>query len=270
MNFTDTWQQISSLWEKSRLPKKGIALALGGGAVLGAAHIGVLKALDEYGIKINRISGTSIGALIATLHAFGKKPDELQEIVNELEWLDVTSLTLSKFGLLNNDNLGKQITKLLGDVSFSDAKIPLYLVATNLANGKKVVLENGKVAKAVMASSCIPGVFVPVEIDDCLLVDGGLVENVPVATLREGGDDFIVGVDLNAGRQYQRPEDIIDVVANAIDIAIDNVTQSQTNEADLVIAPELSSYSRRDTSRTNELIDEGYETACKLLDKLKD
>ena len=269
MNFTDTWKDISSLWAKSRLPKKGIALALGGGAALGAAHIGVLKALDEYGVKINRIAGTSIGALIATLHAFGKTPDEMQEIVNELEWLDVTSFTLSKFGLLSNDELGKQVNQILGDGSFSDAKIPLYLVATDLAKGKKIVLDKGDIAKAVMASSCIPGIFVPVEIDDMLLVDGGLIENVPVTTLRKISDDFIVGVDLTAGRQYQRPQDIIDVVVNAIDISIDNVTRAQSSEADLIIAPELSSYSRRDTSRINELIDAGYESACKLLDKLK-
>lgn len=269
MNFTDTWKQISTLWEKSQLPKRGIALALGGGAVLGAAHIGVLKALDERGIKINRISGTSIGSLIATLYAFGKKPDEMQEIVGDLQWLDVTSFTLSSFGILSNDELGKQLKQILGERSFSDAKIPLYLVATDLVKGQKVVLDKGDIAKAVMASSCIPGVFIPVEIDDMLLVDGGLVENVPVSSLREVGDDFIVGVDLTAGRHYQRPQDIIDVVVNAIDISIDNVTKTQTSEADLIIAPELSSYGRRDTSRINELIDEGYESTCKLLDKLR-
>ncbi|PLX79406.1 MAG: patatin [Desulfuromonas sp.] len=251
------------------MPKSGIALALGGGAVLGAAHVGVLKALDEHGIKINKISGTSIGALIATLYAFGKSPAELQQIVNELEWLDVSSFTLSRFGILSNDELGKKVNQILGKVSFSDAKIPLYLIATDLTEGRKVVLDKGDVAKAVMASSCIPGVFVPVEIDDMLLVDGGLTENVPVATLRDAGDDFIIGVDLASGRHYQRPQDIIDVIANAIDISIDHVTKTQSSVADLIIAPELSSYSRRDTSRIDELINEGYDSTCRLLEKAK-
>lgn len=251
------------------MPRAGIALALGGGAVLGAAHIGVLKALEEYEVRINRISGTSIGALIAALYAFGKTPAEIEQFINELEWLDVTSLTLSRYGILSNEDLGKEVTSLLGDITFDKTNIPLYLIATDLANGKKVILDQGNVPEAVMASSCIPGVFVPVEIDDHLLVDGGLVENVPISPLRKAGADFVVGVDLNAGRQYQRPKDIIDVFANAIDIAIDNVTRSQTSEADLVIAPELSPYNRRDTSRTPELIEEGYRSTRHLLDKLK-
>ena len=102
-----------------------------------------------------------------------------------------------------------------------------------------------------------------------LLVDGGLVENVPVSPLREAGASFVIGVNLSAGHDYQRPQDIIDVFANAIDIAIDNVTRSQTSEADLIVAPRLSSYSRRDMSRIPELIDEGYRSTEQLLDKLK-
>jgi NTE family protein len=157
----------------------------------------------------------------------------------------------------------------LGKVDIADARIPLYLMATDLTHGTKVVLSKGDASQAVMASSSIPGIFVPVEIDGQLLVDGGLLENVPVSPLREAGAEFIVGVDLSAGRHYQRPQDIIDVFANAIDIAIDNVTRSQTSDADLVIAPELSSYSRRDTSRIPELIEEGHRVTRQLLDKLK-
>lgn len=269
MNFSVTWQNLSRLWEKARLPQGGISLALGGGAVLGAAHIGVLKAFDEKNIKISAISGTSIGALIASLYAFGKKPSQIEEFITELEWLDVTGFTLSKYGILSNEDLGKHITKHIGEVDFSESDIPLFLIATDLSDGKKKILNTGRVSQAVMASTCIPGIFVPVEIDGQLLVDGGLVENVPISPLRDSGCNFIVGVDLNAGRQYQRPKDIIDVFANAIDIAIDNVTHSQTTEADLVIAPELGSYNRRDTSRTSELINEGYEGASKLIAKLR-
>jgi NTE family protein len=269
MTLADTWKQLVKLWEHTRLPEEGVSLALGGGAVLGAAHIGVLKALDEYGIKVKHISGTSIGAMIAALYAFGKSPGEIEQSVVELEWLDVTSFTLSKYGILSNDDLGSQVANLLGEVDIAEAGIPLYLIATDLTRGTRIVLSKGDVARAVMASTCIPGIFVPVEIDGQLLVDGGLVENVPVSPLREAGAGFIVGVDLSAGRQYQRPQDIVDVFANAIDIAIDNVTRSQTSEADLIVAPRLSSYSRSDMSRIPELIDEGYRCTSQLLDKLK-
>lgn len=260
---------MTKLWARARLPEEGVALALGGGAVLGAAHIGVLKALDAYDIKVTRISGTSIGAMIAALYAFGKTPEEIEQSVIELEWLDVTSFTLSRYGILSNDELGSQVSNLLGKVDIADARIPLYLIATDLTHGTKIVLSKGDVARAVMASTCIPGVFVPVEIEGELLVDGGLLENVPVSPLREAGAEFVIGVNLSAGRDYQRPQDIIDVFANAIDIAIDNVTRLQTSAADLIVAPRLSSYSRRDMSRIPELIEEGFRSTRQLLDKLK-
>jgi len=269
MPFADTWKQLLSIWGKTRFPKHGISLALGGGSVLGAAHIGVLKALEEHQLTVKAVSGTSIGALIAALYAFGKNPQEIEQVITELRWLDVTSFTLSKYGILSHEDLGEEITRLLGDVTFDESELPLFLMATDIANGGKKVLSQGNVAEAVMASSCIPGVFVPVEIDGHLLVDGGLVENVPVSPLRGAGADFIVGVDLNAGRQYQRPKDIIDVFANAIDIAIDNATRLQTSDADLLIAPELSSYNRHDTSNVAKLIDEGYKSANALLNELQ-
>lgn len=265
MNISSSWKEIRRLWRGRGLPKGGIALALGGGAVLGAAHVGVLKALDEHQVPIRAISGTSIGGLIAALYAFGKSPEEIETLVAELDWLGVTRLTLSRFGILSNEELGRKVEETLGDVAIESARIPLYLVATDIATGQRVVLDKGDPGRAVMASSCIPGVFVPVEIDGRLLVDGGLVENVPVSPLRDNGARFVVGVDLNARRHYQRPDDIVDLLANAIDIAIDTVTRTQVSDADLLITPELASYSRRDTSRFVDLVEEGYRVTSRML-----
>ena len=243
-----------------------VALALGGGAVLGAAHIGVLKAFHEYDVEICAIGGTSIGALFAALHAFGLNPKEIQKFATDLDWLDISGLSLSKFGLLSNEKLGESFKAAVGDVDFADANVPLAVVATDIGNGKKVVFTKGKVAPAIMASSCVPGIFVPVEIDDRLLVDGGLVENVPLSALRELVDDRVVGVDLNARRQYRAPDDIIDVLGNALDVAIDNATRMQTEKADLVICPELSAYSRTDKGRIKDLVEEGFDAAQKLVE----
>ena len=256
--------KISRLTGSKSMPDS-IALALGGGAVLGAAHIGVLRALEEHKFRISRISGTSIGAFIAALFAFGKNSEEIGEIVTELDWLDITSFTLSKFGLLTNSELGRQLTRVLGDVRIEEAQIPLSMIATDLSSGRKVILDRGDLAAAVMASACIPGVFIPVEREDLLLVDGGLVENVPVSPLKEAGEPFIVGVDLNALRHYQRPEDIIDLMANVIDIAIDHASRVHASKADLLITPELNSFSRTDTSCMPELMDEGYRAAKQAL-----
>lgn len=238
-----------------------IGIALGGGAILGAAHIGVLKAFQEKEIAVSAISGTSIGAFIAALYAFDVTPEEIEKIAVDLNWLDVSGFAFSRLGLLTNEKMGGKITEVLGEVTFADARIPLSMIATDVGSFEKVILDAGEVALAVMASTCVPGIFTPVEIDDRMLVDGGLMENVPISTLVNRGLDTIIGVDLNACRKYKKPEDLIDVVLNAIDITIDNATRMQTQKADLVIAPKLSAYNRTDRGHVPDLIREGYTAA---------
>lgn len=248
---------------------KKLGLALGGGATLGSAHIGVLKALDEMSIDVHCISGTSIGAYIAALYAFGVTPSDIAEEVRGLNWLDISSFSFTKlkFGLLTNEKLGDSLEKMLGDAQVKDSKIPLAIVATDIASCKKAVLTECSIAQAVMASTCVPGIFSPVEIDNQMLVDGGLVENVPISPLRELGAEVSIGVDLSAKRSYREPEDLIDVVMNSMDIAIDNATRLQRSDADLVISPELRAYSRTDPGQVDELIDEGYDAARSALDR---
>ncbi|MCP3177057.1 patatin-like phospholipase family protein [Desulfuromonas sp. KJ2020] len=243
-----------------------VALALSGGAVLGAAHIGVLKALEERQVPVSRLAGTSIGAFVAALYAFGKTPDEIADIVIDLDWLDISRFTLSRFGLLSNSEMGKNITDVLGEVRIEDAPIPLSMIATDLSSGEMVVLEQGDVATAVMASACLPGIFIPVEMGERLLCDGGLVENLPVSPLLKANAGYVIGVDLNARRRYQRPNDIIDLMVNVVDISIDHASRVQAKKVDLLITPELGTFSRTDTSRIAELIDHGYKTAVKALD----
>ena len=233
---------------------KKTGLALGGGAILGASHIGVLRVLEERKIQIGCISGTSIGAFIAALYAFGVSSHEIEEKVSDLNWLDAAGFSFSKYGLLSNKKLGDTLKKTLGDVDIGACR--------------KVVLKEGSVAEAVMASSCIPGIFIPVEFGDKMLVDGGLVENVPISPLKEMGADMIIGVDINANRKYRKPGDLIDVLANALDLAIDNATRIQTEEADILIAPELSAYNRTDVKKVHDLVKEGYDTASAILNEI--
>ncbi len=237
---------------------------MGGGATLGAAHIGVLKALEERSIDVHCISGTSIGAYIAALYAFGVSPSDIEDEVRGLNWLDISSFSFVKlkFGLLTNEKLGDSIEKMLGDVQVKDSRIPLAIVATDIANCKKAVLTQCSISQAVMATTCVPGIFSPIDIDDQMLVDGGLVENVPISPLKDLGADLTVGVDLSAHRSYRKPDDLIDVLINSMDIAIDNATRLQTSDADLVIAPKLHAYSRTDSEQISELVDEGYK-ACR-------
>ena len=245
--------------------KNKIGLALGGGAVLGAAHIGVLKAIEELNIRIDYLAGTSIGAFVAAFFGFGKNWEEIREIALELKWIDISGLSLSQYGLLSNEKLGELITRHLGDKKIEDASIPLAMIATDISNGKKVVLNDGAVADAAMASTSIPGIFQPVEINKKMLVDGGIVENVPIHTVREMGADYIIGVDLNAKHSYDKPENIIDVMVNSFHFTLQASAKLQTEDAELLLQPDLSSFNRSNMGQVEDLIQKGYNDSIKKL-----
>lgn len=243
-----------------------LGIALGGGAALGAAHIGVLKALKENEIVPEFITGTSIGAFVAAHIAFGTSIEELEEIALNLDWLEITSLKLSKMGLLSNDQLGKKILDQIGKVNIEDSKIPLCMISTDICTGNKIAINKGPLYKGVMASTCLPGVFTPVEWDDMLLVDGVLCENVPITPLKNMGAKDIIAVDLTTNREYKRPEDIIDVLSNTFDIGLNNMIKEQIEDKKVHwIKPKLSAYNKADTRQTKKLIEEGYQAAAEVL-----
>jgi NTE family protein len=242
-----------------------IGLALGGGAVLGAAHVGVFKALAEKNISIDYITGTSIGAFVGALFAFGKTWEDMEQIAAELKWIDITAVSLSRYGLLSNKKLGDLMIKHIGDKNIEEADIDLAIVATNASTGEKVVFDKGSVVTAVLASTCIPGIFMPIETHDYMLVDGGVVENVPTRTLKERGAEYLIGVDLNAMHSYKKPENILDVILNSFHFIMKNATFSQTEDANLLIQPDLSDFNRSDMNQIKGLIEKGYEAALKAL-----
>jgi NTE family protein len=247
---------------------KKTGLALGGGAVLGAAHVGTLKAIDEFNIKINYIAGTSIGAFVAAFFAFGKNWKEIKEIASELKWIDITAISLTRYGLLSNDKLGELIVKHLGNKNIEDADIPLALVATDITSGKKVILDKGTLADAVMASTCIPGIFKPVEINGKMLVDGGIVENVPINTTIKMGAKYVIGVDLNSKHKYDKPDNILDVLMNSFHFLMKQTDKLQTEDSDLLIKPDLSTFNRLNMNQIDDLIEKGYKDSKKVLKKI--
>ncbi|NTW10394.1 MAG: patatin-like phospholipase family protein [Chlorobiaceae bacterium] len=244
---------------------KKIALGLGGGAVLGAAHVGVLKALDELSVEVCMVSGTSIGSFIAALFAFGKNWHEIRDIIFDLDWFDLSGPVLSQYGLLSNRKFGGIITDLLGHRKIEDAPIPLSMIATDIGTGRKVVFRDGDVSNAVMASSCIPGIFKPVESSGGMLVDGVLVENVPVSPLREDGAESIICVDLLACHRFHQPENIMGILLNAFYSAVTNTTAIQTKSADLCICPDLSGFNLVDTHKVPDIVEAGYHSAFAAL-----
>jgi len=246
---------------------KETGLALGGGAVLGASHVGTLRAIEDLDIEIKYIAGTSIGAFVAAFSAFGKAWKEIKEIASELKWIDITGISLSQYGLLSNEKMGDLIIEHIGDKNVEDAEIPLAMIATDITSGEKVVLDKGSVADAVMASTSIPGIFKPVEIDKKMLVDGGIVENVPIKTARKMGAEFVIGVDLNAKHTYEKPDNILDVMINSFHFLTQQSDKLLTEDADLLIQPDLSEFNRSDMDQVEELMKKGYEDSKKMLKK---
>lgn len=184
------------------MSKKGsrkIGYALGGGAARGLSHIGVLKVLEEHGIFPDVIAGTSIGAIIGALYAGGYKPGEIEELVLELDWKQLVHLVdmhLPLSGLLQGKQVVLLLKSVLGDLTFPQLRYAFACVATNINNGEQVVLRNGSLIDAIRASISIPGIFTPVSINGSYLVDGSLINAVPVSVCRDMGAEYVIGINV--------------------------------------------------------------------------
>jgi NTE family protein len=177
-----------------------IGLALGGGSARGWAHVGVLRGLEKRGIRPDVVCGTSAGALVGAAYALGKL-DEIERWLALLQWRDVVGYLDFSFGFKGGVIKGRRLfdffAEHVGDRDIEDLPIPFGVVATDLANGDEIWLRSGSLFHAVRASVSIPGFLRPVKIDGRWLVDGGLVDPVPVALCRELGADVVLGVDIN-------------------------------------------------------------------------
>ncbi len=243
-----------------------IGLALGGGGARGAAHIGVLKQLRLLSISPHCIAGTSAGSVVAALYAFGISLEVMEEEMKKLKPVAYSTFSLRGLGLFENKEIQKLLERLLPEnAQIEAAKIPLAIKATNLLNGRGVSLVRGPVIPAVLASSCVPGIYTPQEIEGMLLVDGGLTENVPLSSLKLLGAHLRIGVNLNGNEGYTRPEGMMDVLSNAMDIAIDAQTRRQLEEAHVNISMDLTRYSRTSSVDFDELIFEGMKATKKVI-----
>jgi NTE family protein len=247
-----------------------LGIALSGGSALGCVHIGVLQALRDNDIAIDCISGTSAGAAVAACYAFNVPMENVAKLGRGLSWYKMSKLAYSPLGLANGKTIGDFMDQLVGkDARIEDAKIPLAIVATDLETGDKVVFRTGSVAKAVMASSCMPGLFAPVAHDGALLVDGGLVENLPIAELASLGADVTIGVNLARWRNFPHPKSVIGVMVNAMDIMVHQQSIMHGEKADVVIEPHLETYTSSDWEKTDSLVNEGYREATKAIPTIR-
>ena len=192
------------MWRKKTIK---VGLALGSGSARGWAHIGAIKAIEEAGIPIHYVAGTSIGAFVGAVYATGHLAS-LKEFALQMDWKKVVSyfdVVFPRSGLMD----GKKVHELFSIHSdartFDDFKIPVKMIATDLNSGDKIIIDSGNIIESIRASVSVPGVFTPVFLNDRWLVDGGLVDPVPVKVVREMGADVVIAIDLNSGLVSKKP-----------------------------------------------------------------
>lgn len=246
-----------------------IGLALSGGAARGIAHIGVLKYLEERDLKPCCLAGTSAGSIVGAFYCSGKTIPEITDIIQEMSWKDLVKISLPRKGLIDSNRLLEIIKAEIGAITFADLKIPLLINAVDLLSGEEIILEEGPVAEAVQASCAIPGIFTPVKLKDNVLVDGGLLDNVPVALMKNRKIDYIIAVDVGAQKPLRsEPENIFEVLIQSYDIIRRHRDKPAHEHSDSLVEPDLGDISFWDNSKVSLIIDRGYEAAEKVLSEV--
>ncbi|MBW2170141.1 MAG: patatin-like phospholipase family protein, partial [Deltaproteobacteria bacterium] len=187
------------LFKKKRKRPKKIGLALGSGSARGWAHIGVIEALNEAGIQIDYVAGTSVGAVVGAVYASGKI-HSFENSILQFDWKKVVSfldVVFPKSGLIDGNKIADFVRTHVEEKNIENLSLPFRAISTDLVTGNEVVFQEGDIIEAVRASISIPGIFTPLRKDEMTLVDGGLVNPVPVSVVMEMGADYVIAVDLN-------------------------------------------------------------------------
>lgn len=272
-----------------------VGLALGSGGARGLTHLGVIDALTSAGVKIEFVSGASVGALIGAFFAAGKI-DDLIEFTAPLtlkESLKLADIMFPTSGLIEGKRIEQFLRDHLGAARIEDLPIPFACVATNFYTGQEVILNRGDLVTAIRASISIPGVFKPVVVDDMLLVDGGVVNPVPVQVVRDLGAEFIIAVDIcpeiakkmtvqqlsiNNGRTRSRESggserklpNIFEIIMGSITIMESQIVgmRMKTERPDVIVKPQVEDIGTYDFHRYREGADRGASAVGQTVSKI--
>lgn len=239
---------------------RGITLALSSGGARGFSHIGVLKVLERYHIPVLGVSGSSMGGLVGALYCTGYTSAMLEELAQNLrrnQWLD---FSVSKMGMIRGQKLLGLINLLTRGKKFEDCQPPLKLVAVDIAHGEEVVLDHGSIAQAVRATTSIPGIFSPLIVGDQVLVDGGVLNRVPVDLARQLADAPVVAVDAGIDMSPS-VKSVFDILFQAFDVMARELRKYKPLVADVIIEPNLPNSREAQFTRVLDFIKAGEE-AC--------
>jgi NTE family protein len=251
-----------------------VALVLGGGGARGFAHVGVIRVLEDAGVRISLVVGTSVGSLVGALYAGQPDAAELERLARGLERSDFFDFSLAPAlfgtGLASGDRLERFVRERVAAQRIEELRLPYAAVATDLGTGEAVVLRSGDVARAVRASSAIPGVFEPVELDGRLLVDGGVARNLPVRIARDLGADVVIAVDVSAIGGDERPKNFVEVILRAVNIVVHAQAEQSRREADVLLTPDVGAVGFIDFDRNDEAVAAGVAAAQAALPRIRE
>ncbi len=246
-----------------------IGLALGGGAARGFAHIGVIQVLEEAGIPVSLVAGTSAGSLVAALYAAGRNGATLARLALAMDESAITDWAFPGRGLIRGEALARYVREQTGGKLIEQLPLPLGIVATDLDNGQAVLFQRGDVGAAVRASSAVPAIFQPVKIGTREYVDGGLVSPVPVRFARQMGAELVIAVDISSPPDGNATGDPFKLLLQTFAIMARSITQFELKDADVVLRPRLAGVSSADFTARQRAIDAGREAATAALPALR-
>jgi NTE family protein len=254
--------------EVRMLPPK-IALALGGGAARGFAHIGVIKALEAHGIVPDIIVGTSAGALVGALYAGGYGGFDLQRVALQMDDTIVADWSLPDRGFIKGEALQNFVNRAVQNRTLDKLNKPFATVVTDLQSGEMVVFRSGNTGMAVRASSSVPGVFQPVSISGREYVDGGLVSPVPVRAARQMGAELVIAVDISNKPRFGKTRDSVDVMLQTFAIMGQSIANYELLEADIIIRPDTGQMRGTDFDGRHQAIIEGEKAGLAAIAAIK-
>ncbi|HPS27620.1 MAG TPA: patatin-like phospholipase family protein [Bacteroidales bacterium] len=246
-------------------PKYKTGLVLSGGGLRGFAHAGIIKALNEAGIFPDVISGTSAGSIVGAFYADGWKPDEIFKVFANKSTYKFLEFIVPNKGLLRMTGLFKIMLQHLKAKTFEELQIPLFMAVTNLDDACVEYISKGDLAKYVIASCTVPIVFQPTAIDGVTYVDGGVLDNLPIAPI-ENDCEFLIGANVNPVLPEKKHIGMSNVADRVVHMAINKVNESKIGKFDIFIEPaELHNYSMMDTSKGPKMFEIGYKETIRIL-----
>ncbi|HEU5336293.1 MAG TPA: patatin-like phospholipase family protein [Terriglobales bacterium] len=269
--FTRELKRVSPpLADGVQLPLPQIGLALGGGFARGLAHIGVFKVLEEENIPLACVAGTSVGAVIGAAYCSGMSAAELTEMAAQVRFRDFARWTISRYGFASNERMVGFLKRILKVRTFEELRIPLAVTATDFISGEGVVFRTGQLIEPVRASCAYPGMFLPVQINGRLLVDGMLAYTVPTVPLRQMGAEKIIGVYLRSHWcDASGPRHVFEVISQCFSIAQDRMSGLWQAEADSVMEPEVAGFGYDSFERAADLIAAGEAAARAAMPQIR-